>query len=368
MERVAIDQDRVLGTFLAGAVGDALGAPVEFATMDEIRAQFGPTGITDFELAYGGRGRITDDTQMTLFTLEAMIRGCVARRMFLMKMNPADVLQHAYQRWYHTQGVPWHDAGGEYSVLAEHPDGWLIGNEGLFRRRAPGATVMSALKAFADGGSRGSLTHAVNRSKGCGAVMRAAPAALWIEEPQQAFIMGALSASITHGHPVALQSAGSLALIVHQLWAGESLLDALEAVPAELVNWSDHHQTLDAVNKAVDLASTGRPTPEAIAEEIGGGWVAEEALAIAIWAALSAENLRDGLLLAVNHSGDTDSTGSICGNILGALHGVPAIPEHWLEQLELRDVIERLALDAVHEFDLDNPPPLAQSQERYPAW
>jgi ADP-ribosylglycohydrolase len=87
-----------------------------------------------------------------------------------------------------------------------------------------------------------------------------------------------------------------------------------------------------------------RPNPERIAE-LGGGWVAEEALAIGLWCALAAESLEDGIIMAVNHSGDSDSTGMIAGNLLGLIFGPQAIPERWLEELELRDVITRIALD-----------------------
>ncbi len=67
-------------------------------------------------------------------------------------------------------------------------------------------------------------------------------------------------------------------------------------------------------------------------------------------AALTGRDLVDGLRLAVNHSGDSDSTGSIAGNILGALYGVHAIPTPWLEHLELRDTITTLAHDTIVEF------------------
>ncbi len=94
----------------------------------------------------------------------------------------------------------------------------------------------------------------------------------------------------------------------------------------------------------MQLSSRGkRPTPELIETLFGGGWVGEEAMGIGLYAALAAESLADGLLLAVNISGDSDSTGSICGNILGAYHGVEAIPEHWLEGVEMAHVLHRSA-------------------------
>ena len=66
--------DRYRACLLAGAIGDALGAPVEFLTRREILRDFGPEGIRDHAPAYGRMAAITDDTQMTLFTAEGLLR------------------------------------------------------------------------------------------------------------------------------------------------------------------------------------------------------------------------------------------------------------------------------------------------------
>lgn len=87
---------------------------------------------------------------------------------------------------------------------------------------------------------------------------------------------------------------------------------------------------------AKKLAISGLSHDEAIAR-LGQGWIAEEALAITIYCALVARNFRHGEILAVNHDGDSDSTGSIVGNPLGAMCGVKSIPAKWLAPLELRD-------------------------------
>lgn len=90
---------------------------------------------------------------------------------------------------------------------------------------------------------------------------------------------------------------------------------------------------------------SGDPTPERV-ERLGGAWVAEEALAIALYCALVAQDdLERALLLSVNHSGDSDSTGAMCGNILGTLHGESSLPTPWLTPLEGRDTIIELADD-----------------------
>ncbi|WP_235926052.1 ADP-ribosylglycohydrolase family protein [Actinokineospora pegani] len=365
-ERI-IPADKWLGCVLGGAVGDALGAPVEFLTADQIRERYGPDGISELDRAFGGVGHITDDTQMTLFTLEAMIRGHVGRRLGYFDQQPASVIQHAYQRWFHTQGPEWHRAGGSYAMEAE-PDGWLIRERGLFSRRAPGGTVMGALKSFAAGAERGTIKNKINDSKGCGAVMRAAPCALWSEDPLDAFVVAAQSGALTHGHPSGYLSAGALAFVVHRLLDGADLPAALTEVRAELITWDDHQETVEILDKAVKLAEAGRPSPEAIAEELGGGWVGEEALAIAVCAALVSDDLADALRLAVNHSGDSDSTGSICGNLMGAIHGAQAIPAGWLDKLELREVMEVLCRDSLIEFSTADSLQIPDWQRRYPAW
>ncbi|GAA3801300.1 hypothetical protein GCM10023083_40520 [Streptomyces phyllanthi] len=84
-------------------------------------------------------------------------------------------------------------------------------------------------------------------------------------------------------------------------------------------------------------------------EALGAGWVAEEALAIAVYCALVAPRVADALLLSVNHSGDSDSTGSICGNLLGARHGDHGLPQEWLERIEGRAEITVLADDLAAE-------------------
>jgi ADP-ribosyl-[dinitrogen reductase] hydrolase len=310
-----------------------------------------------------GQGLITDDTQMTLFTLEGLVRAHVADR----SGAPAgDAMQNAYQRWLHTQGVPWERAGGRFAASAPKPDGWLIGEPGLFHQRAPGGTCLSALRAFAAGGEPGSFSHALNDSKGCGGVMRAAPAALWSADLHEVCTIGAAAAALTHSHPSGYLSAGALAVIVRALLDGSALREAIALARQEIQRWDGHSEQLRALDAAVGLADRGRPSPEDIEAELGGGWVGEEALAIAVCVALAADDLADGLLLAVNHSGDSDSTGAICGNILGALHGADALPADWLAALELREVTETLVADALAEFS-DTPPELTNEWlRRYP--
>lgn len=333
-------QGRFAGCLLGGAVGDALGAPVEFMKRTEILRQFGPKGITQYAPAYGGVGMITDDTQMTLFTAEGLIRAWV-RGCLKGITTYSGVTAHAYLRWLQTQGErPTCDID-----FGTDETGWLFQQRELHSRRAPGNTCLAALRAMKSFGE-----PARNDSKGCGGVMRVAPVGLFAwrlrqqESPRDAFRLGTELAALTHGHPTGALTGGVLAVLILALTDGASLPEALAVSKAILRAEPGHEETLRSIEMAESLAASGQPHEAAIAQ-IGQGWVAEEALAISIYCALVARNFKHGVILAVNHDGDSDSTGSITGNLLGAMHGVRAIPAEWLEPLELRDVITTLADD-----------------------
>jgi ADP-ribosylglycohydrolase len=158
------------------------------------------------------------------------------------------------------------------------------------------------------------------------------------------FATGSDLAAITHGHPSGCLSAGVLAVIVGLVLAGSPLHEAIDAAKEELRKQKSYKETLAAIEKAEALAHD-RPGERSALRLMGKGFVAEEALAMGLYCALSAHDFEDGIILAVNHSGDSDSTGSITGNLLGAAAGVEAIPERWLAVLELRSTIESLADD-----------------------
>jgi ADP-ribosylglycohydrolase len=345
------------GCLLGGAVGDALGAPVEFLGVDEIRAEYGPAGITDYNLAYGRCGAITDDTQMTLFTAEGVLRADV--RWHLKGVcHPASVIHHAYIRWLHTQGDR-----SRSPFSQDQMDGWLIGVEGLHTRRAPGNTCLSALR----GATMGTVDRPLNNSKGCGGMMRVAPIGLVAKDEEAAFALGCEAAAITHGHPSGYYSAGCFAAVIQNLTEGRTLPDAVERTLRILDNSKNigHQECSAAIRQAVALWHDADVdhSPETIAR-MGGGWVGEEALAIALYCALSAQDdFARGVLLAVNHSGDSDSTGAIAGNLLGLMLGIDAIPAKWLEGLELREEIGAVASDLYTGFDESD-----GWWSRYPGW
>ncbi len=312
---------RARGCFLGGALGDALGAPVEFWSLDRILATCGPDGVTTMLAAYGrDGGAITDDTQMTLFAIEGLLTAGDHSSL-------ADSVHESFLAWYRTQTRP-------FSRFIGSTDGGLLAEQWLWSMRAPGNTCLSGL-------ARGRVgVAAVNHSKGCGTVMRSAPFG-FTSSPVD---LAAESSFHTHGHPTAAVSAAYLAHVIALVLAGDDLAGAIATTRGVIVDHfpDTHHETTVAVDRAVALAADGPPSPETV-ESLGGGWIAEEALAIALLVAITATDWRETLTRSVTHSGDTDSTGAITGNLLGALWGDADLPEDWLTQLEGKPTITRLA-------------------------
>ena len=318
--------DRIRGSLLGGAIGDALGAPVEFHDVATIVAAHGEQGVRRFAAHPDGAppGSVTDDTQMTLFTAEALLDPDPSMR----------TIHQAYDRWLDTQVLPPPDTAPDGSLRTE---GWL------YARRAPGLTCLGALTITRDTGRYGD--QAANDSKGCGGVMRVAPIGCVPGTPDGIFDRAAEAAGLTHGHPTGKLASGAFAVLIHRILAGDDLDTALDTTQELLAERKDHEETSTALRAARALAEGSRGTVAAV-ESLGGGWVAEEALAIAVYAALTnpePDYVLDALSLAVTHSGDSDSTGAICGNLLGALHGEFALPPHLVAVVEGRDVVLRLA-------------------------
>jgi len=346
---------RFRGSLLAGAVGDALGAPVEFSSLAEIRGEFGPRGPENLETGPYPVGSFTDDTQMTLFVAEGLIRALNSSR----SKDPRpsiEVMLHAHWRWLTTQGLQ-----PTVDIDPELLTSWLTDLPGLNQRRAPGRACVSSLQS----GEFGTRDKPINDSKGCGGVMRIAPVGLaWPDDP---FDFGCEVAALTHSHTTGWLASGCLAQIIHEIVEGADLETAVGRGMFELARRPGHEETLAALELAVTFAEVADGTPEEI-ERLGKGWIAEEALAISVFCAQVAPDLESALRLAVTHSGDSDSTGCITGHILGALHGVDAIPQRWLDQLDLKDVVATVATDlyrATHDADALDENGL-YDPERYP--
>ncbi|MGR3933500.1 ADP-ribosylglycohydrolase family protein [Streptomyces sp. BRA346] len=361
---------RIRGCLLAGAIGDAIGNPIEFRSLSGIREAYGPAGATGFVPDDSGvAGRITDDTQMTLFTAEGLIRAHALASAEGAGGAVIAVIRRAYLRWLDTQNYP--EPPRQRTPEDIGRSGWLRTHPWLYARRAPGNACLSGLleghTPAVDAPLYGGPGPVNSGSKGCGTVMRSAPFGLTGLPARDCFELAARCAQITHGHPTGYLAAGALAAIVAYLLEGDSLEGAALRTLEILRGYPRHEETATALRRAIDLAAGGDPTAEKV-ESLGGGWIAEEALAIGVYAALAGPSLPAALLLSVNHSGDSDSTGSICGNLLGVHHGDLRLPPSWLAQVEGRGTIAELADDFASVFHPSAQPYDATvfPQDRYP--
>ena len=385
-----IIKDRISGSLMAGAAGDALGYTVEFMSRKSILAQYGSKGITKFDLSSDGKALVSDDTQMTLFTACGMLMGVTRGYMRGIGGQPEKYVDGAYLDWYYTQ------TGKKKKMLT---DGfhytWLRDLPELAHLRAPGNTCLSACESLYQG------KKVQNNSKGCGGIMRVAPMALlmagyWSRgesfyNVQQMDEAGAEVAAVTHKHPLAFLPAAMLTHLIYHIirmeenevkanMAGIALetIDALDNIYKGEYE-EDKRYLANLTRMAVKLAANDKSDAENI-RMLGEGWTGEEAWAIALYCVVRhVGSIEEALIAAVNHDGDSDSTGAVCGNIMGAIYGYEAMKRKRLlcpqgkeleQTLELSEIILTLADDLytsciISEYNPIDTPEKRQWYERY---
>ena len=356
-------KDKLRGSLVGGAVGDALGYPVEFMNSYEaIQKRFGQNGITRLDTSHwwvikedrkdedNPKAWISDDTQMTLFTACGILNAKAQGK------APKYAICSAYIEWLFTQ---------RGSKSSRFNDCWISNVPELNNRRAPGNTCITALSEILGG------REPYNDSKGCGGVMRTAPVALYgavwrntaegetpvgrISDIKDVDMLAADAAEITHQHPLGWLPSALEAHVIYRLVQNEH--PTLEDFKVYLDEgyetlyglYPDHKKSIDYMkelnDKALRLASSPASDVENI-EAVGEGWVGEEALAMAIYCtARYYDNFEKAMIASVNHKGDSDSTGAVTGNLLGAVVGYEAIPQFFKDVLELHDVILHVADD-----------------------
>jgi ADP-ribosylglycohydrolase len=300
---------------------------------------------------------ISDNTQMTIFTTDGLIwADDRAIRRGVYAYIPG--LFYSYQKWYYTQTGNFPDKDYDFLLSGEILD-W----EELFARRGTGETSMKAL-AGSINNKYGTLKNRINSSKGCGSVMRVAPIGLYFwKNEEMAFRIGMESGALTHGHIDAILSAGYYAAFIANIIAGYSLADAAARAYKRLASADGHDSLAALIERAAALADSGMPALKAM-EEIGEGYTADQATALAVFLSLRYKDDFDGAVLAAtSFHGNTDSIAPIVGNALGACYGTGVIPQKWIARLELHDLLshggdlllERVDIeDAVSDIDADD--------------
>lgn len=347
MVTMEMTKDKVRGSLIGGAIGDALGYPVEFCKYMEIQNRYGENGITRFDLKpywlkkeeWTGNAIFSDDTQMTLFTACGLLN---AKRL---NVPFIDGIKEAYLEWLTTQNCNY--------VLGNGQKCWITNIPELNVRRAPGNTCITSLQGIA----RKQIP--VNNSKGCGGVMRIAPIPLFAVVDgrmtiEDADMLAGDAAQLTHHHPLGYIPAALMSHIIYRLMQDEEPIRSnLEAYIHEgmahvkqfyAVSKTSLRIMEQLVDAALKLSVNNQPDVKNIEQHLGGGWVAEETLAIALYCTHRYfDNFEQAIIASVNHGGDSDSTGAVTGNILGTALGYEAIPQVYKDSLELQDIILKVA-------------------------
>lgn len=321
-------KEKLLDILIAGALGDAFGYAIEFDSWEEIQERFGPLGLAHWPFEQGsGKLVASDDTQMTIFAIEGLARAISAQGRELSTHFAAAECSQAFLRWLETQGSSRPRADG------------IAATEALWRRRDPGSTCLSALSNLHRG------VDELNDSKGCGAAMRAAPcsalAEIWGMEC--VWEVADLQGQSTHHHPDGHLSGAALAWMIASAPNNAKALAQVAGEAADRALARGGVGTADSIRKALGLADR-HLAPEELCDEIGEGWTGDEAVGVALWAALRSTSTTDAIRLGANHRGDSDSTASMAGQLAACIWGLSIQERTTFARVDLAP-----ALCAVHE-------------------
>ena len=332
-------RDRIRGAMIGCAAGDALGYPVEVLSEAAIAERYGLRGITDYDLDENGTARITADTQLMLLSANGILYAHTRGALRGIMAPVYTYFPHFYMDWYRLQTT---------ERASRSRMGWISAYPSLSAQRALSPTVMevAATKKF------GSVDEPVNDSKGSACLLRAVPIGLsYSHDPNRIVELGVNTAALTHGNEVAWMASGALALIIsliihRELSITEAVNKTLKALDKSFPDSRTVVYELSrTIRSAVSLASSASSDLDAI-HALGEGWVANEALAIGILCALRYENdIAGAMTFAANHGGNSSTTAAIAGMLVGARIGFNAIPDRFVDRLELVDVILELADD-----------------------
>lgn len=321
-------RDRFRGSLLWGAVGDALGRPVETWNVHWVRERYGPEGLQHYEPWAGWKsgpiGTITDDTQLTMEVARSLLATGG-------RFDPNDFVPR---------------------LIAWLPIG-----------RGKGRATTNAVRALARG-VHWSQMRDHEDSGGNGGAMRAAPIGLvhaFDASPERLVDDAILSARPTHAHPVGI--AGAVAIAAGVAWCAahvtepfgnprvfldfvDACLDGIEPEPTLERKPNPRYVRLrERVAELSDLLTW--PEPAKVFAYTYNGAFALESVPAALYCFLRApDDPRQVILTAVNAGRDADSVASMAGNLVGARCGAERLrvecPEWWNE-LEYRDELIQLA-------------------------
>lgn len=371
--------DKIKASFLLGACGDALGAPLEgIRTLQGIIDAHGPEGLKDiieFKNVYETgvdypAGRVTDDTTMAMTTAAALLK--TLEKVGLEDNSFIDVLRKDLWQGY----INWAAYQRSSDGLKDKADeaGWPDSVKAFWFVCGAGRGTIAALLQNAPGAVDKPLDYdcmvdgrrAVGPNPGCGGMMRVVPLAFIAASPARIFEISCESAAVTHGDPAAFVATGAVGLMIHFAAQDKSIENILQETRAVLESYraNPHYaRGVDECVAAIDHAisqsrkmGADMQTIEDLPRDLGHGnpFLAVPVLAQTVYALHAAAGnedkmdqatVRDVVALSANHSGDSDSVAAIVGNIMGARFGSATIPQDWLAILTQKHQIEAMAVD-----------------------
>jgi ADP-ribosylglycohydrolase len=286
------------------ALGDALGWPTEFKSLEQIKNIYGKDGIQELP----DPAIFTDDTQMTLAIVRALLK------------HPDGAIEPLM---------------GE--VVQEFIE-WAYSPE---NNRAPGNTCMAAIRNLEEG--IGWKYAGIAHSKGCGSAMRVAPIGyLYQHQPERLREVAHTTGIATHRHPTGDAAAIAAAYLVKLALDGYAPLEMIKPTVAFIEGISMNAEAEAKLRQVAEVVTWD--DEEAALEVLGRGWIGEEAVALALYCcARYPDDWLATVRRGANTNGDSDSIASIAGGIQAARLGLDSIPPQWIERIEKRDELARYA-------------------------
>ncbi|MFM1801934.1 MAG: ADP-ribosyl-[dinitrogen reductase] glycohydrolase [Planctomycetota bacterium] len=298
--------DKKRGMLLGLAIGDALGAAVEFkrpgsfAPVSGYRSG-GPHGLDP--------GEWTDDTSMALALADSILE----------TGWDLDDQARRYLSWWQN---------GQYSITGNCFD--------------IGGTCSQALRAFQRLGNARESAPTAPSSSGNGSIMRIGPVPAYFSElyhqDLQSLVRLSMESSLpTHGSAMCLSACISLSVILAALINGESREAVLDPMWPVWSRISELHPLDPNISKVISGSFRKKVPPE-----IRGSGFVVESLEAALWAFDTSDSFEEAVLKAVNLGDDADTTGAVCGQLAGACWGESGISDHLLTGLAGRDMLDSL--------------------------
>lgn len=346
------------GCLLGLAVGDAMGYTVDSKTWSQIQEDYGPHGLQGYDLV-NGYADVTSHTQLMVFTCNGLLLGLTRGQIFG-KMAPFVKYAGLAQR-------EWAIGQRRYDQ-PQRNHCWVFRIPELRRRHCTDTRMVETLNR----NLLGSLEEPSTKYDTPASIAAAVAAGLFGDprrmEQDEIDRLGAECVALTHGHPLAFLPGAVIAhlisrcLVDHNTPLEELVEESLTALENQFGREYRHVKEITAlVHQAMALAKDPGVSPRKAMEKLRCDTGAD-VLAGAIYAAVLWEQDFDGAIItAVNHSGRSAAVGCLTGAILGARMGEEALPDFYLDGLEITGVLREMA------DDLTQGCPMVRNQRLYDA-